>query len=103
MSSHRRQRRGPSATVCPPTHRLRPSRYSAEDGLGTLDASATFQGMLLCPCITMSSDCAALQVLGVGGGGSNAVNRMTFSELQGVEFWIINTDSQVHVCQCILP
>lgn len=37
----------------------------------------------------------SMQVLGVGGGGSNAVNRMTFSELQGVEFWIINTDSQV--------
>jgi cell division protein FtsZ len=51
----------------------------------------------------MSSDCIMLQVLGVGGGGSNAVNRMTFSELQGVEFWIINTDSQVHVCQCIMP
>lgn len=37
---------------------------------------------------------ASIKVLGVGGGGSNAVNRMTFSELQGVEFWIINTDSQ---------
>ena len=35
------------------------------------------------------------QVIGVGGGGSNAVNRMLQSDLQGVEFWIANTDSQV--------
>ena len=35
------------------------------------------------------------QVIGVGGGGSNAVNRMLQSELQGVDLWIINTDSQV--------
>ena len=36
-----------------------------------------------------------VQVIGVGGGGSNAVNRMIISELLGVEFWIVNTDSQV--------
>lgn len=35
-----------------------------------------------------------MQVIGVGGGGSNAVNRMLQSDLQGVEFWIVNTDSQ---------
>ena len=34
------------------------------------------------------------QVVGVGGGGSNAVNRMVGSDIQGVEFWIVNTDSQ---------
>lgn len=33
-------------------------------------------------------------MIGVGGGGSNAVNRMLKSELKGVEFWIVNTDSQ---------
>lgn len=36
-----------------------------------------------------------VQVLGVGGGGSNAVNRMTDGSLQGVEFWVMNTDVQV--------
>ena len=36
----------------------------------------------------------AAQVLGVGGGGSNAVNRMTDGSLQGVEFWVMNTDVQ---------
>ncbi|KAA6426774.1 MAG: plastid division 2 [Trebouxia sp. A1-2] len=37
---------------------------------------------------------ATIKVIGVGGGGSNAVNRMLQSDLQGVEFWILNTDSQ---------
>ena len=38
--------------------------------------------------------CSKRQVIGVGGGGSNAVNRMIQSDLRGVEFWITNTDSQ---------
>ncbi len=36
-----------------------------------------------------------LQVVGVGGGGSNAVNRMLASQLQGVELMVMNTDAQV--------
>lgn len=36
-----------------------------------------------------------LKVIGVGGGGSNAVNRMIQSEVEGVEFFVVNTDSQV--------
>ncbi len=35
------------------------------------------------------------QVIGVGGGGSNAVKRMMESEIQGVDFWSLNTDVQV--------
>jgi cell division protein FtsZ len=37
---------------------------------------------------------ANIKVIGVGGGGGNAVNRMIASNLVGVEFWSINTDSQ---------
>jgi cell division protein FtsZ len=37
---------------------------------------------------------AKIKVIGVGGGGSNAVHRMIASELAGVEFWSINTDAQ---------
>ncbi|AFZ16837.1 cell division protein FtsZ [Allocoleopsis franciscana] len=37
---------------------------------------------------------AKIKVIGVGGGGGNAVNRMIASEVSGVEFWSINTDSQ---------
>ncbi|MEX0765213.1 MAG: cell division protein FtsZ [bacterium] len=37
---------------------------------------------------------AAIKVVGVGGGGSNAVNRMISAGLRGVEFISINTDAQ---------
>jgi len=37
---------------------------------------------------------AQIKVLGVGGGGGNAVNRMVDSGLAGVEFVSINTDAQ---------
>ncbi|CAN1277310.1 Cell division protein FtsZ homolog 2-1, chloroplastic [Linum perenne] len=37
---------------------------------------------------------AKIKVVGVGGGGSNAVNRMIESSMKGVEFWIVNTDIQ---------
>ncbi len=38
---------------------------------------------------------AKIVVVGVGGGGSNAVNRMYTSEMLGVEFVVLNTDAQV--------
>ena len=37
---------------------------------------------------------ANIKVIGVGGGGGNAVNRMIASDVIGVEFWSINTDAQ---------
>jgi len=37
---------------------------------------------------------ANLKVVGVGGGGSNAVDRMIRAEIRGVEFIAINTDAQ---------
>jgi cell division protein FtsZ len=37
---------------------------------------------------------AQIKVIGVGGGGSNAVNRMIDSGVQGVEFIAVNTDAQ---------
>jgi cell division protein FtsZ len=37
---------------------------------------------------------AKIKVIGVGGGGSNAVNRMVASGLGGVEFIVANTDAQ---------
>ena len=38
---------------------------------------------------------AKIKVIGVGGGGNNAVNRMIESGLKGVEFIVANTDLQV--------
>jgi cell division protein FtsZ len=42
----------------------------------------------------VSQGAANIKVIGVGGGGGNAVNRMIASNVAGVEFWSINTDSQ---------
>ncbi len=38
---------------------------------------------------------AKIKVVGVGGGGNNAVNRMIEEQVRGVEFIAINTDKQV--------
>lgn len=40
----------------------------------------------LSPCV--------IRVLGVGGGGCNAVDRMLETQIGGVEYWAINTDAQ---------
>ena len=40
------------------------------------------------------SNVAKIKVMGVGGGGCNAVNRMIESHVSGIEFWAINTDAQ---------
>ncbi|MDP9271739.1 MAG: cell division protein FtsZ [Chloroflexota bacterium] len=37
---------------------------------------------------------ALIKVIGIGGGGSNAVNRMIRAEMMGVEFIAVNTDAQ---------
>ena len=42
----------------------------------------------------LPSQNAKIEVIGVGGGGSNAVNRMINSDLRGVSFRVLNTDAQ---------
>ncbi len=45
---------------------------------------------------TTQNLCSAnLKVIGVGGGGNNAINRMIENGLHGVTFYAVNTDSQV--------
>ena len=41
-----------------------------------------------------NSSSAVIRVIGVGGGGGNAVEHMVASEIEGVEFVCVNTDSQ---------
>ena len=44
---------------------------------------------------TNESEAAAkIIVIGIGGGGNNAVNRMIDEQIAGVEFIAINTDKQ---------
>ncbi|MDP2622570.1 MAG: cell division protein FtsZ, partial [Actinomycetota bacterium] len=42
----------------------------------------------------LQSYLAVIKVIGVGGGGVNAVNRMIDAGLRGVEFVAVNTDAQ---------
>ena len=46
------------------------------------------------------SQSARIEVIGVGGGGSNAVNRMILSDLEGVGYRVVNTDAQA--CASVL-
>jgi len=39
-------------------------------------------------------DGAKIKVIGVGGGGGNAINRMIAADLKGVDFLVANTDAQ---------
>ena len=36
----------------------------------------------------------SIKVIGVGGGGNNAVKHMLNSDMKGIDFWVANTDSQ---------
>ena len=43
---------------------------------------------------------ARIKVIGVGGGGNNAVNRMVEAGVKGVEFIAVNTDAQALHMSC---
>jgi cell division protein FtsZ len=62
-----------------------PSMEIAAEGLGASSNGAS--GIV-------PSQTARIEVIGVGGGGSNAVNRMIASDLQGVGYRVLNTDAQ---------
>ena len=64
---------------------LRPSMEIAAEGLSASSNGAS--GIV-------PSQSARIEVIGVGGGGSNAVNRMIASDLQGVGYRVLNTDAQ---------
>ncbi len=71
----------------------------ANDGSGVQSITAASNGSALSAEGPMSGDIvpssvARIKVIGVGGGGCNAVNRMIDSGLAGIEFWTVNTDAQ---------
>ena len=63
----------------------------------------TKEEILLLEIKTNESEAAArIIVVGVGGGGNNAVNRMIDEQIAGVEFIAVNTDKQaLQLCKCI--
>jgi cell division protein FtsZ len=54
------------------------------------------------PAMSASNGLPPIKVIGVGGGGCNAVNRMISQELAGVQFVGVNTDSQA-LARCEAP
>ncbi|MEO1592951.1 MAG: cell division protein FtsZ [Cyanobacteria bacterium J06632_22] len=62
---------------------------SAHNGSGTVPSTEMARGGDIVP-----GSVARIKVIGVGGGGCNAVNRMIDSGLSGIEFWALNTDAQ---------
>src|SRR2546422_700758 len=52
------------------------------------------RGGLSMPLRSDIENFALIKVVGIGGGGANAVNRMIRAELMGVEFIAVNTDAQ---------
>jgi cell division protein FtsZ len=70
----------------------------ANDGSGVKSTASSNNGNALSAERPMSdiipSSVAKIKVIGVGGGGCNAVNRMIDSGLAGIEFWAVNTDAQ---------
>jgi cell division protein FtsZ len=62
--------------------RVLPHNYSPESDRGEDEAMPT------------GSYLAVIKVVGIGGGGTNAVNRMVDAGLKGVEFIAVNTDAQ---------
>ncbi len=77
------------------------SRPSMRDGLSELFRRTDAGGEPAPPgadagdqVVTGRAYVTTIKVVGVGGGGTNAVNRMVDSGIRGVEFIAVNTDSQ---------
>ena len=71
----------------------------ADDGSDVKSSPSSNNGSAMSAEGPMSGDIipssvARIKVIGVGGGGCNAVNRMIDSGLAGIEFWTVNTDAQ---------
>ncbi len=78
-------------------------RPSMKDGLNELfrrtDASAPAMDPLQDPVVKGRPYVTTIKVVGIGGAGTNAVNRMVDSGVKGVEFIAVNTDvQQLEVC-----
>ncbi|CAI9287906.1 unnamed protein product [Lactuca saligna] len=82
-------------------HNLHPEVYLLRgDGNNTV---ITPQESLRDSTISTNYNEATIKVIGVGGGGSNAVNRMIENAMKGVEFYIVNTDVQAMKMSPVFP
>src|SRR4029078_11648692 len=72
----------------------KPSRFGREEITMTPDTRQPGTGInfLIDDCPPLTG--ARIKVIGIGGGGGNAVNRMIESGIEGIEFLVANTDLQ---------
>src|SRR5215211_5760476 len=89
-SGNRNQGMPAAARPSAPTHPQRQMPPAAANGAGPTDHP------LVRPTRTDQSinAFARIKVIGVGGAGGNAVNRMVDASVQGIEFVAVNTDAQ---------
>ena len=76
---------------------MQPSQKSVSTGhasVPTPTAPQSAPAPKASPPMPLPESFARIKVVGVGGGGSNAVNRMIDEGMAGVEFIAINTDAQ---------
>ena len=62
------------------------SREPGQDIMSTLDQNSGFQDK--------EKSRTIIKVMGVGGGGNNAINHMYMQNIEGVSFVVLNTDRQ---------
>ncbi len=62
------------------------SRVPSQDIMSTLDQNSGFQDK--------DKQLTIIKVMGVGGGGNNAINHMYLQNIEGVSFVVLNTDRQ---------
>jgi len=65
-----------------------------KDNLRNLFSGGNQLGKKTLEVIPEMNPVASIKVIGVGGGGNNAVNRMIKANLRGIEFIAVNTDAQ---------
>ena len=103
LCGDRRARRArEAATTAPKPLRMAPDAHRGVPVRDTDSSPSTRRRRLSVPregeSVAMretgGSYLAVIKVVGVGGGGTNAVNRMVDSGLRGVEFIAVNTDAQ---------
>ncbi|HEU0024891.1 MAG TPA: cell division protein FtsZ, partial [Thermoleophilaceae bacterium] len=76
-----------------PEERLR-SVFSSDIPENIMERSPDSDAVAVSPPLTRGSTEPVLRVVGVGGAGVNAVNRMIEAQVEGVDFVAVNTDMQ---------
>src|ERR1700682_6541803 len=72
----------------------KPSRFGREETTMTPEVRESGKGINIFIDDEPPVTGARIKVIGVGGGGSNAVNRMIDAGIEGIEFVVANTDLQ---------